>query len=141
MMIRLFLLCLAGSLAFLPRWVVAGSADLFQGRNGASTLPTSPVDWVKGNAGQANSHFVEGYSIPYRVVMTGLSAGSHKLIIEWDVTQSGKHAVDYLAHYNRLLPHSYFPGHSQPETLDALNGLSGNFSGPQTFPIPAPSSA
>jgi hypothetical protein len=141
MTIRLALICLTGFLVFEPNWVIAGSADLFQARNGAPNSPTDPVDWVKGNVGQANSHYIEGYSIPYRIVMSGLANGSHKLIIEWDVTQSGKHAVDYLAHYNRLLPHNYFPGHSQPETIDVLNGLTGSFSSPQTFPIPPPSNA
>src|SRR4051812_22180977 len=118
MTIRLVLICLTGWLVFEPRWGIGGSADLFQARNGAPNAPTDPVDWVKGNAGQANSHYIEGYSIPYRVAMSGLATGSHKLIIEWDVTQSGKHAVDYLAQYNRLLPHNYFPGHSQPEGID-----------------------
>ena len=141
MIIRLFLLCLTASLVCTPRWAIAASTDLFQARNGAPTLPTDPVDWVKGNVGSANSHYIEGYSIPYRIVMSGLGAGSHKLIIEWDVTQSGKHAVDYLTHYNRLLPHNYFPSHAQPERIDVLNGLSGTYSSPQTFPIPAPSSA
>jgi hypothetical protein len=141
MITRLFLLYLAGSLFFTPRWVVAASTDLFQARNGSPASPTDPVDWVKGNVGSANSHYIEGYSIPYRIAMSGLGAGSHRLIIEWDVTQSGKHAVDYLTHYNRLLPHNYFPGHAQPERIDVLSGLSGSFAGPQTFPIPAPSSA
>src|SRR5678815_2880993 len=100
MITRLFLLYLAGSLFFTPRWVVAASTDLFQARNGSPTSPTDPVDWVKGNVGSANSHYIEGYSIPYRIAMSGLGAGSHRLIIEWDVTQSGKHAVDYLTHYN-----------------------------------------
>src|SRR4051812_40541902 len=139
MTIRFVLICLTGGLAFAPG-VFAGSADLFQARNGAPTLPTDPVNWVKGNVGSANSHYIEGYSIPYRTVMSGLANGSHKLIIEWDVTQSGKHAVDYLAHYNRLLPHNYFSSHSQPEGIDPLIGVAGSFSAPQTFPIPPPSS-
>ncbi|HYV30465.1 MAG TPA: hypothetical protein VEO53_05075, partial [Candidatus Binatia bacterium] len=58
----------------------AASADLWQGRNGAADAPTSPVDWVKGNVGPSHSHFVEGYSIPYRLVLTDLTVGQHNLV-------------------------------------------------------------
>src|SRR5437867_9359193 len=84
------LLLSAGWLANPPLQAGA-SADLWQARNGLPTSPNDPVDWVKGNVGAANSHYAEGYSIPYRVVVTSLSTGSHNLVIEWDTEQSGKH--------------------------------------------------
>src|SRR3972149_9579550 len=48
------------------------AANLDQCRNGANTSPANcvvgdpNVGWVNGNAGWSNSHYVEGYSTPYR---------------------------------------------------------------------------
>jgi hypothetical protein len=117
----------------------AGTADLYQARNGSVTAPTSPVEWVKGNAGPANAHYIESQSIPYRLVLTGLTNGPHQLIIEWDVRQKGKSAIDYLTHYDRLLPHDLFPGHDTPEAIEPLAGLAGPFGPSHLFPIPPPS--
>jgi hypothetical protein len=119
----------------------ASSAELWQARNGSSTTPLQTVTWVKGNAGQANSHYAEGYSIPYRMVLTGLSTGYHNLIIEWDTRQNGKHAIDYLSHYDRLQPHIYFASHTNAEAIEPLSDLVGAFLAPQTFPLPSPSTA
>ena len=119
----------------------ASSADLWQARNGTPTAPTDPVEWVKGNSGPANSHYAEGYSIPYRLVASGLSPGHHQLVVEWDTQQSGHHAIDYVAYYDRLLPHNLFGQHTTPEAIHPLDGLNGGFAGPNLFPIPAPSSA
>jgi hypothetical protein len=116
----------------------AGSADLFQGRNGTPASPVSPVEFIKGNAGPANSHYIEGYSIPYEVVITGASSGPHTLVLEWDTTQQGKHAMDYITHFDRLLPHNQFGSHTQPETINPLVGIPGPFNAPETYPIPAP---
>lgn len=49
--------------------------DLDQGKNGSASSPLNPVQWVNGNLNASQSHFVEGYSIPYRVTITGLVAG------------------------------------------------------------------
>src|SRR5262245_51294723 len=57
------------------------SADLWQARNGTPDSPNDPVDWVKGNVGASHSHYIEGYSIPYRIVITDLSTGYHNLVI------------------------------------------------------------
>jgi len=116
-----------------------GSADLWQARNGTPAAPSDPVDWVKGNVGAANSHYVEGYSIPYRIVITGLSTGYHNLLIEWDSKQAGKQTIDYITHYNRLLPHNQFFDHTQAEAIQPLDGVSGSFSDSNSFPIPTPS--
>lgn len=118
----------------------AAVAELWQARNGSADSPQSPVEWVKGNAGPANSHFVEGHSIPYRLVISGLSTGRHALVLEWDTKQGGKHAIDFLTHYNRLRPHQQFQSHAEPEVIDPLLGLVGSFDGPLLFPLPVPSS-
>lgn len=119
----------------------AASATLWQARNGSVSLPVSPVSWVKGNSGPANSHYVEGQSVPYRVVADGLTNGPHTLVIEWDTLHKGKHAFDYITHYQRLEPHNLIGNHSSAELVNPLDGLAGTFSDPSVFPIPAPSSA
>jgi hypothetical protein len=117
----------------------AASADLWQARNGPYYSPTTPVQWAKGNAGPDNSHFIEGHSIPYRMVMTGLTNGPHTLVVEWDTKQKGKHAIDYVTHYNRLTPHHQFSSHTTAEVINPLDGIAGSFGTASQFPIPAPS--
>ena len=60
-------------------------------------------DWVNGNLGMSKAHYVEGSSVPYRILFSGLTtgSGSHTITIEWDVTKSGKHATDYLTSFDR----------------------------------------
>jgi hypothetical protein len=123
----------------IPPRAEAGTVDLFQARNGTAASPRNPVEWVKGNAGPANSHYLEGFSIPYRVVFTDLEPGPHYLVLEWDTRQAGKHAIDYLTHYERLQPHNQFGGHTA-ESVRPLDGLADVFGAPATFPIPVPSS-
>ena len=72
------------------------SAKLDQARNGTPSAPRSPVDFQNGNAGSSNSHYVETMSIPYRMVVDNLSLGPHRLVIEWDIRNSGKHPIDYI---------------------------------------------
>lgn len=117
----------------------AGSADLSQARNGTPDLPRDPVTWGNGNAGPANSHFVEGYSVPYRLVCSDLTLGPHTVVIEWDTRANAKNAIDYLTHYQRLLPHDQFGAHTNAEHIQPLDGLAGPFTGPATFALPAPS--
>ncbi len=116
----------------------SGSADLWQARNGSASSPINPVDWVKGNLGSANSHYSEGHSIPYRLVLTRLAPGPHNVVIAWDTRQSGTHAIDYIAHYDFLVPHDGFRSHSIAEAIDPIAGLAGAFGPPEAFPIPAP---
>ncbi|MBI4188891.1 MAG: hypothetical protein HY529_06760, partial [Chloroflexi bacterium] len=116
-------------------------ANLDQARNGSATSPTSPIDWVNGNAGASNSHYMEGFSIPYRVVFTDLPTGSSNpitLTIGFDIKNSSKNAIDFITHYNRLEPHAGF-GHAA-ETITPTAGVTGISSNTTTFAIPAPSS-
>ncbi len=105
-------------------------ANLDQCANGAvanpqtNTLCAGSTDWVNGNLGASKAHYLEGDSIPYRLTMTNVSLASHKVTIEWDTTQGGKHALDYITTYNRTQP------------ANPCAGISGCGS-PTVFAIPA----
>src|SRR6187200_744145 len=62
-----------------PNAKAASSANLDQGQNGTPSAPISPVEWVNGNVNASKAHYVEGYSVSYRAVITGLSTGAHNL--------------------------------------------------------------
>ena len=63
---------------------------------------THPAQWQNGNLNANNSRYFEGDSVPYRAIMTGLTAGStYAITMEWDSTESGKHAIDYLTSFDR----------------------------------------
>jgi len=91
--------------------------------------------------GATNAHFLEGHSIPFRLVLSDIATGYHAVVIEWDTRSSGAHAIDFLTSPSRLSPHSGFASHASAETVDALSGLAGSFSGPTTFALPAPSNS
>lgn len=64
--------------------------------------PTHSSNWQTGNLGASNSDYAEGDSVPYRTIASNLTVGqTYKLQIEWDTTQSGKHAIDFLTTYDR----------------------------------------
>ncbi|WP_188563035.1 immunoglobulin domain-containing protein, partial [Hymenobacter frigidus] len=111
-----------------PNFAMAQSgaaANIDQVRNGPASAPVSPAPWVNGNAGASNAHYLEGHSIPYRIVVTGLTPGIHTIVIEWDIRQGGKNALDFITQYQSLRPHAQFVGHLQPdgEVIDPLAGL------------------
>ena len=100
------------------------AASIEQVRNGSADAPLiSPleVNWQNGNLGPTQAHYFEGSSVPYRAVMTNMPAGPAFLIIEYDIMHSGKHALDYLTHYDRIFPHMLAYGHPQ-EDIDPLIG-------------------
>ena len=73
------------------------SANIDQARNGPATSPISPVNWVNGNVNASQAHMVEGYSVPYRVIMTGLTVGTPvELDLEYDTRHSGANALDFI---------------------------------------------
>jgi hypothetical protein len=79
------------------------SVSLEQCSNLTTTCDTThSSNWQTGNLGTSNSDYAEGDSVPYRTIASNLTVGkTYKLHIEWDTTQSGKHALDYLTTYNR----------------------------------------
>ena len=108
------------------------AATLQQCRNGDLTSPAVCADlggsagWVSGNAGASNSHYREGDSIAYRMLLSNLATtGSHRVTIQWDTTKGGKHAIDYLTSYNRTEttadPCSLVTGCGSPTTFGIPN--------------------
>jgi len=132
-------------LGLLSNYTVNGqSANLDQIRNGSGTSPDNPPDYQNGNAGASNAHYAEGWSIAYRMQLDGFTAGAtgNVLVIEWDTYKGGKHALDYITHYQNLDnpsgSHQNTFGHTQ-ETVDPLEGLTASdYTSSSTFLIPAP---
>src|SRR5512146_413713 len=92
-------------------------ANLDQARNGPHDSPWNPVQWVNGNVNQSQAHMVEGYSVPYRVVMTDMPIGTVvHLTLEFDTRHSNANALDFLTGYDNLDPHTVW-GH----TTEAVN--------------------
>ena len=100
------------------------AANLDQCANGQAPSPVADgcdggpgTQWVNGNLGASKSIYREGDSIPYRMVFTSLAGGPtfvHKVVIQWDTTKAGKHAIDYLTTWNRTVT-----------TADPCLGISG----------------
>ena len=79
-------------------------ADLDQVRNGTVETPTNPADWVNGNAGSSNSHYIEGQSIAYRMRLSNIAIGAHTIEVEWDIKHSSTNAIDYITTVVRTPP-------------------------------------
>lgn len=112
-----------------PAFAANPAANIDQCANGGVGDPDEQctgANWVNGNLGASKAHYAEGESVPYRLRFTDLAtSGAHNVIIEWDTTKGGKHALDYLTTYNRT------EGDAQPCELPGCNPAS--FS---TWPIP-----
>ena len=102
------------------------SADLDQCRNGAALDPNDCIGdgsggsgWVNGNVGAQQGHFVEGYSIPYRMRLDDVTAGTWTLDIGYDTVHSSRHAIDFLTRYDRINDpaHTFVFGHAR-ECID-----------------------
>ncbi|QQS34416.1 MAG: carboxypeptidase regulatory-like domain-containing protein [Acidobacteriota bacterium] len=84
--------------------LLGSAADLCQCRNGPNGAPEpcTGTNWVNGNLNGSQAHYLEGESVPYRLAMTGLTVGpTHTVTIEYDTTEGGKHAIDYLTSFDR----------------------------------------
>jgi len=115
--------------------------NIDQVRNGSASSPVNPATWVNGNAGASNAHYVEGYSIPYRVIIENLSGtGPRSVDIEWDIRHSGANALDFITNFNLIdFPagsHVFNFGHTQ-ETINPLPE-TGTWASGTAFTIPAP---
>lgn len=111
------------------------AADLDQCANDPSPSPPSTgcdgspgeQGWQNGNIVSSQALYYEGDSVPYRMTFSNLATtGSHTVVIEWDTTQGGKHAIDYLTSWNRTVT-----------TAKPCLGVSGCSGSPSTFAIPA----
>lgn len=114
----------AGALA------ASGSATLSQCANGAVGTAANGCDaaaeWVSGNVGASKAHYTEGDSLAYRLVFSNLSGGAHEVVIEWDTTKGGKHALDYLVSYAT----------SGTSAASPCAGVAGCGGAPSTWAIP-----
>lgn len=115
-----------------------GSGTLDQCANGPTTTPgvigLTCVSWVNGNLNSSKAGYREGDSVPYRLRMSGVpTTGTNSVIIEWDTTASGKHALDYLTRYNAAVTGA------DPCMGGACSGASANFGIPVDAEIVASS--
>jgi len=71
----------------------------------ANGVPRQTVDctWQNGDLNAQNSQWREGDGIPFRVVISGLTAGAHSIHINYDFIDNGKHAYDTLETYNATI--------------------------------------
>ncbi len=82
----------------------AAAANLDQCANG--TLGSEEVctggAWENGSLNESKAHYFEGESVAYRLRLDGVATtGTHVVSIEWDTTEQGKHAIDYLTSFDQ----------------------------------------
>jgi hypothetical protein len=80
------------------------AANLDQCANGPLAAPVACTGaaWVNGNLNPNQAHYIEGESVPYRLRLSGLAINTNHVVrIEWDTTEQGRHALDYLTSWNR----------------------------------------
>jgi hypothetical protein len=99
------------------------------GAVGGVPVQCAGVGWQNGNLNHNQAHYLEGQSIPYRLVFSGMVIGSTNTVtIEWDTTENsgGNHAIDYLTTFDQT-----------ETTADPCSGVPGcNLLVKDTFPIP-----
>lgn len=97
---------LAFSATFVNAQVSNGtiSVDIDQCANGPANAPQPCTGsaWQNGNLNGSQAHWSEGDSVAYRDKLTGLPIGqSYTITVQYDTTQNGKHAEDFITDYNR----------------------------------------
>jgi hypothetical protein len=112
---------------------LAQSGTLQQCANGTASAPRAcaGTGWVTGNINKKSGHYAEGQAVPFRLILSNYAPGTagNTVTLEWDSTDGGKHAYDYLATFDRT------------ETLgmgnDPCSGVAGCSLGTfTTFPVP-----
>jgi hypothetical protein len=68
--------------------------------NPVTLLPCSSSNWIGGNANSNKAHWQEGDFVAYREIISGISEGSHTLILLYQTASGGKHAIDYLGSFD-----------------------------------------
>jgi len=53
-----------------------------------------------GDLNSSNSHWAEGDFVPFQLVLTGITKGSHTVTLQYEAVNSGKHAYDYLGSFD-----------------------------------------
>lgn len=109
----------------------AQKANLQQCANGGATAPRQCTGsaWTGAAITRKSGHYAEGDTVPFRLVISGLVPGNtYTTSIQWDTTDGGVHAYDYLD--------SFDPNPLQP-AVDACSGVPGCSSPTSSYPIPA----
>jgi hypothetical protein len=121
--------------------------SLEQTRTGPAGSPYDPAQWQNGNVNSQHAHFVEGYSIGYRSVITNLTPGTYiEMDLEFDTRHGSANALDFLTYYSNLDPvYAGMPSHEDlwghhPPLIDPLVGYN-NMGAPQYITILPPSTA
>jgi len=92
-------------LVVLTMLAIGGAA---QGRAGLALEQCAQLDapcdaahpdrWINGNLNPNAARYVEGDAVPYRALLSGLTAGeTYALTIGWDTVEGGRHVFDQLA--------------------------------------------
>jgi hypothetical protein len=106
-----------------PSWATI-AASLQQCRDGSWSAPQD-CQWCACNASASTAHWIEGESVPFRLLLSGVTAGSHEVILEWDFKTNDQYEIDYLTSYDRT------------ETgADPCSGVTGCVGPPNLFAIP-----
>ena len=116
------------TMATISAYAAPAKGNLDQCGNGhlSAPVPCNNGNWINGNLNSNQAHYFEGESVPYRLRLTNIPAGTHNVTIEWDTLKSGKHALDYVTTFNRT-----------ETTADPCSGAGFTCSGLNTtFPIP-----
>src|SRR5437762_3077938 len=106
--------------------VAASLSQCADGGVGTSAVACTGSQWVNGNLNGTKAQYKEGDAIPYRAVMTGLTADGkteNTLTFQWQTTKSGLHALDYITTWNRepSLTGGVLPASSDPCSGSGLN--------------------
>jgi hypothetical protein len=121
--------------------------SLEQTRTGPASAPYDPAEWQNGNVNSQHAHFVEGYSIGYRTVITNLTPGTYiEMDLEFDTRHGGANALDFLTYFYNIDPvYAGMPSHEDlwghhPPAIDPLIGYAG-MGAPQYITILPPTTA
>ncbi|MGE5521875.1 MAG: hypothetical protein ACM3VS_18270, partial [Candidatus Dadabacteria bacterium] len=82
------------SLLLLTTGVLGQKIQFDQARNGQS--PTFQIEWSNGILNKTHSTYYEGMSTPQRLFISGISGGTHTLIIKHLAVKQGSHGYDFL---------------------------------------------
>ena len=100
---------------------------LDQCRNGSATSPNDSSRWAAGLAGSTATWArprgtSRGIFDPVSGAFERFAANtSVTLTLGYDVIHGGPHAIDYLTHYNRWIPHGFF-NHGDAEEVIPVSG-------------------
>lgn len=119
----LLLMATAPSAQKVPN--AAGNLD--QCRNGDGTVACTGAAWVNGNVGFQNSSYAEDQYFPYRIRFSNLTVGTnYTVVLGYDVTHGGAHAIDYLGSFNTLtISDRAINGATVRAGVDPCSGVAG----------------